>query len=861
MKAKIAAGVFVLLALGLLLYTRVAERSAARAPAEANSETVERSAAAKATGGASPAPTPPPPVDFAAVDLDRDVHGVIVRAENGLPVPGAEILAVSYPWRRVVVLNMEGYYEGEPGPETRSASDGTFRLRLRRGQLVGVRVRAQGRSSVEMPDVQAGERVRVELPEAAGVSVAVRDEAGQPVEGADVRFLSRDSLETGGGMTDADGRFDGAELTWEAAPVTVRASHPAHGSGWRTILAGTASVPITLSKGRTITGRVTDAKTRAPLADARVGMNWTLTNAVEVDADGNYALPSWTGKWVEEVAADAPTYAFQWRRVGDADSMDFALQPGGSVVARVVDDAGHALARVYVSAIGSKISGGLQQTSHRHGTTGPDGHVRLDGLNIDLVHRLVLTAPGHARTLVEFQPPPPEEGPLDLGDVTMPPGLAVEGVVLRPDGSPATRTTIILKPRDRAPADFYGNTEERRTDHLGRFRFPDQSPGPCTLEARPQGSPYATRDVVLDGRDLLDVEIRLPGGRELVVIVEDPQGRPIPKAHVSIWRLSGGLTRETDGAGRAAFLVEGAVLQVDCSVPGGGFLQPKAQRDLPETQGEVRFRLQEAGRATGRVVGPDGEPFAGALLAVRRGEDRLGTCVTDRAGEFDAQVPTDGPVDLVFDAVERQLPSGRFYDTNRAHDGALRDVRAGAKGLVLRLQQRSEEGMLRVRVVDPEGKPVGGANFAVVPVQGFGGPATDVEGRALITNLPLEELTLHVNGGLPANLAAPLPLKAVPRGQEIVFRCRPGRVLSGVVVLPDGTPLVGSVIVTAHEGALMVDYAQSGEGGRFELHVPQEPVGTIRLSCHASASDGRLLSAEAQPQPGEREVRLQLDAR
>ena len=82
-------------------------------------DTRAESAKRDAVPDAGPTPAEdalPPPVDLASVDLDLDLHGVVVEKDGGEPVAGAELAVVTYPWRRTSVLNMVDYHKAIAGP-------------------------------------------------------------------------------------------------------------------------------------------------------------------------------------------------------------------------------------------------------------------------------------------------------------------------------------------------------------------------------------------------------------------------------------------------------------------------------------------------------------------------------------------------------------------------------------------------------------------------------------------------------------------------------------------------------------------------------------------------------------------------
>jgi len=93
-------------------------------PSPATSE--EEYATSGQEDGESPAL--PPPVDLEAADRDLDLFGRVVD-ESGEPIAGAFVEALRYPWRRISVLDLELMEKAEPGPTTRTASDGTFSIR------------------------------------------------------------------------------------------------------------------------------------------------------------------------------------------------------------------------------------------------------------------------------------------------------------------------------------------------------------------------------------------------------------------------------------------------------------------------------------------------------------------------------------------------------------------------------------------------------------------------------------------------------------------------------------------------------------------------------------------------------------
>lgn len=123
---------------------------------------------------------------------------------------------------------------------------------------------------------------------------------------------------------------------------------------------------VVLSKGRTVSGKVLDARTKAPLAGAlvdvggveligRPGLRNSLeTGAVETRADGTFTLPH-----VETtplgIFATLDGYRVGERPLGPGeDDVVLLLDPGAVVTGTVVDASGKPVNRAIVAAVGAK---------------------------------------------------------------------------------------------------------------------------------------------------------------------------------------------------------------------------------------------------------------------------------------------------------------------------------------------------------------------------------------------------------------------------------------------------------------------------------------------------------------------------
>ncbi len=156
------------------------------------------------------------------------------------------------------------------------------------------------------------------------------------------------------------------------------------------------------------------------------------------------------------------------------------------------------------------------------------------------------------------------------------------------------------------------------------------------------------------------------------------------------------------------------------------------------------LRLEQGVTLTGRVLGPDGKPIAGASAAFGRGPmegSREPQTKTDAQGRFELKNCRKGP-----SAVTVQAEGFAPQMIQLA-------VGPDAKPLEFRLQPGAT---IRARVVDPRGKPLFGARLRAyawpVDKSGYGSfhairfvGSTDAEGRLAWTSAPPDPVVFHVS--------------------------------------------------------------------------------------------------------------------
>ncbi len=799
---------------------------------------------------AAPAPSPaPPPVDFAAIDRDRDVFGVVVDAD-GNPVANADVRVIRYP--AMGVAKGLAQAESVEGPGTMTASDGSFALRVERGEEVDLRVKARGFVELQRRWCPAGGKVRILMRKGVSLRVRATGPDGRPLAGAHVvMFKGRaPEMEVAGiyvfleGLTDERGTCVLGDLlparevqvaAWHAdmafpkpAPVQLPAT-------------GEAELELKAEQGRELSGRVTDAATGAPVEGAIVNaypMVVPFASFVRTDADGRYRLGGWGSE--RALFVHARGYASGREEVGDRSQVDFALNPGVTVTGVVRDVTGAPLAGAFVGAFAS------DRTEIRETWTDGEGRFELPG--VSRARELVVAKQGFAQVQ---QPIGAKEAEIVLGE-----GYRLEGRVLGADGQPVegaeVEVTMATMVSVAGPSRGVPQRYRRHTDDLGRFRFADLPSGPCRVSAR-VGERSIDRDVAIEASDVADVELRVEArevGRQFTVQVVDEAGRPVSGVYIrSVYQPQG---RTTDSEGRVTLEMHPDVdeEQVQVSKVPDRFAQPPNVM-YRGGQGELRIVLHDAAPVSGQVI-LDGKPLASAFVVLTGPAKFRAYDTTAADGKFSARAPVGTRVDVSL--------SGQVMNEMQPIYGERKDVLAGTQDLILEARRVPLDRTLRVRVVTPDGTGVPDMQIVPLDARGWrpaeGAQATDASGTLELAALPAAEFVVRLWSDPPAPWAPPkqLDLKVVPNGQEIVFRFREGKPIRGVVRKPDGTGARAGV--RAWRGEESVAFARCADDGTFVLHVPAEEPEPVRLVAYGDEGpEGELPSVA----PGAEGVVIQLE--
>jgi Carboxypeptidase regulatory-like domain len=819
----------------------------------------------------------PAPVDLAKADRDLDLFGRVVDAE-GEPVPGADVSAVEHPWQRSRILCIERGDETLAGPTTSTARDGTFSLRLSRGRKVELRVFHEKAGACRIEDCQAGEMVTAILHPAGELLVRAVDESGAPVPAVRVEVSRLWPGEPDFGrsriaMTDGKGLALFRRLP--PGPVIVAAQHERLRPSFvkpsgepnmqRTTvpIGGRIECDLFLCVGETFRGSVIDAGTGAPIADARVGDSWVLTRATRTGIDGRFAL-SGARKSTPKLHAVAAGYAKGEAIVPVDGETVIRLHRGDEVFGRVVDFRGSPVAGARLTAMATRgvFRGPTRALDIRSTQSGVDGRFRIANLRRDVgPHTLVVEAIGLAKRMLVFEHDRAEPGAIPLGDVTLAAPRAIEGHVLGADGRGIPNVPIRLLRTDQTVLETgMGGQEDRRTDDLGRFRFPDLAAGRYRVSGYLRSTDLPAVDVDLpEDRNLRDLVIRAAGG-EITVLVVDEAGAPVQEALVRI----GDRGYPPDESGRvsvAGLPATEITIQIARIVSETLYVPAQELTVVPAGQ-EVTVRLPTLVAITGRALAPDGSPLPDVVVRATGGfgfeVPVRQSAYSGKKGEFRFKALAGRTVEIAVDGQRRNAddPAKTIWVPVRGHlsDTAPRD------DIILRTEAVAADRTLRVTVEDPSGRSLPGAEVVgSARGQTFRMHANEA-GVASLTGLPDASIRLWCHRGRARGLTAlvigPESLGVVPCGQTVLLRFRPGIPMTGRVIDAEGRPMSGAKVEARTEDGYLLNTTTDADG-RFRTAGISGAIHTIEVN-HVDKDGSRSWARveEVCPDYGETTIRL-----
>jgi len=465
--------------------------------------------------------------------------------EAGKPVGGARVVATSASEPLPVVdPRRDGVLAGADGTFTIPAvSAGTWRLTASHGD------HAPATSApITVDGVHPRRGIELALVAGGVVRGVVRDKAGTPVAGADIRVVARGHVDWRArrqAFSDRDGRFAITGLARRAADVVAW-----HDSGASAIVPAELAtqrehdLELVLDISGAITGTVVDG-TGAPIGDAQV-------IAEPDDTGGTTEREVWSVRGIQEAVTDQGG-AFRFAGLPEGAYRIRAARPGASeaalsLAAGTVARPGGPPVKLVVAADG-RVLGKLQLPDGKppaafalalgwtHPTTfatkdgsfaHADGAFVLSGFPPSTI-TVVAGKPGAGRSASIRIPPGPDSATLDL--VLAPTG-GLEGMVTR-NGAPLADTVVIANPVGATASNFFVTTGPD-----GTFTLDALAPGPYIVYpmlggggGRPKDMYTRRVEVTLDARAKVEIDTT-PGPITLAITVKTDKGTPVPMAQV-----------------------------------------------------------------------------------------------------------------------------------------------------------------------------------------------------------------------------------------------------------------------------------------------------------------------------------------
>lgn len=703
-----------------------------------------------------------------------------------------------------------------------------------------------------------------------------------------------------------DGSFELSVDARRPSRPGVRAAAPGYFEAGERIARGNDGLPqsveLVLEPKAVLYGRVV-VEDGSPVADAAVrlqgssggghrGLRGGGSASALTAADGRFSLP---------VVANT-VYQMQVSKEGFAD-LKSEVAPGGKalqvVLSRGRDGRGRVMdgdrqpvagATVMMSPVSENDSrahfGPARETAVSLAVTDHEGRFELPHLPPGRFH-LDVTASGYAprrRLAVQV---PAGSGSLDLGEVVLEAGVALQGLVLDASGKPLSGARVEIRNRS-------FKTAEEPSD--GRLQQTAGGSGASRLlqldyPALPSMFGDAQEPVAISGSDghfvvgdlapgeRLSLEVSLAGfasawlpGIEVpraeplrVVLlatailrgrVEDLLGRPLPSAAVTIVEHRGaGSSSGSEGVDAEGRFERTAIQpgRLTLSARADGFRE--RETSLTVEPGavieELRLVLEPGAQVAGRVTRPDGSPCPEARVSLEHsGLDRFW-------GRGDGSVSgPDGSYRLGGIEPGEHL----FVASLGSFRPLVRQWFTVAPGLNRLDFVLPDEEQLEVhgRVIDVAGRPVGGAAVSLEGLarHGGGSSVSGADGSFVITEVEEGDYRLRASkdGYAPYRSEEVVHVASGPV-DGLSIRLVPGGSIRGRVLSVPERLLPALAISASGADGMPASTSVDGEGGFVLPHlVPGEWTVTARDTAR-----GRMVEAGVLLEEGQSEAHVELD--
>jgi Carboxypeptidase regulatory-like domain/PDZ domain len=789
------------------------------------------------------------------------VEGRVVDPD-GRPVPSATVTALRQlrQWKRgdpAPVMPAPG--PASALPATTTASDGTFRLEVASSGSFVLGALAAGFTGTFRAgiDVERGARVTgVELKLGQGGAVLsgrFLDAGGGPIPGGRLRASGfQGSGANGGQLAGTPYAFEApadGQGRYRVQLPPARYSLEAQADGYApardfTDLAGNESKDFRLDPAARIAGRLVTAGDQRPVAGAEIRAQSSerrfdvRISPVTSDGDGKFhfdALPG--GSFLVSARKDD--------MVGTL-AQPLTIAAGGQSDVEIIMSVGLAFSGMVKSVDGKPVAGA--QISLRVQTPGQGGPLNdpISGRG-DAAGRFRIAGllPGNYMIIASAEGRAPKMEPLSLQaslarDLVLEGTTGVSGVVLTSNGQPAPGAEIEASVRPDG-TNRMGSGDWATADSQGRFTLTRLGAGKLAIAAR-QGNEAATlENLPIGSGQKTDLTIKLqPGGRVSGVVSWD-DGSPAAELKVVGTQRGGGRgQREVRSAADGTFTV-GPFPAGDISVvvmpPGertswSSLARPE-QVDLKVAAGEHRTGVKlvasrRSGTISGIVLGPDGQPVAGAsVLASTERDGRAYKRV------FDARAVT-GP-DGAFALESLKKGTYTIWASSPEHPEVERTgIAAGTKGVRVQMSRASSVAGV---FVGPDGKPVSSYTLIALPPgkdseqmrlrlavdEGAATLVNDSRGAFQVARLTAGRYDLVANATDGKAARVEVSVSEGERKQGVRLVAQDGVTVQGKVVEYDSGEPLGGMVVQVAAAAVALEATTDAQGAFQLANVPALP--------------------------------------
>ncbi|MDF1838726.1 MAG: carboxypeptidase-like regulatory domain-containing protein [Planctomycetota bacterium] len=540
-------------------------------------------------------------------------------------------------------------------------------------------------------------------------------------------------------------------------------------------------------------------------------------------------------------------------------------QPG-EILGRVINSEGRAIsnAKVTLTRFGGAAMffsgpGDVDRTTDRTVETNKDGEFRFKDVESFDMYTLIAVHPEYAH--VERSPLDATSGAVIEQELVMGSGSRVFGTIQDTQGNVVGGATVVLTPTALGAGVLEGSPTKHETTSAadGTYEFPHCAKDTHVLTVSAEGYGQVTiPNLNISGMADVERNVEMQAAQFLGGMVVDTEGNPIKGAKVEAFSMTNRASRTQTQAKTDA---EGNYLFED--VPGGNYtLRATAKGYKTATKprinaGEMDVTIQLASLPTvsGQVFDDKGEPATNFTVNLRqpmRGSEltmfvsKTRTKVKSADGTFKITVPMAGEY-----LVEAQAGS---FAPSLSNSFTITDGQ-NLSGIDVTLKGG---GIIRGRVVDPNGKPIAGATiktdnndwtgsgFDISLGEMFPGISTkksaksNASGEFILRGLHPTKYLVQISHSGFANTA--MRNVIVTEGVETNLkdvRMETGSTVSGVVRGPNGAPLSAATVHLQMETATEFPLSyrvRTNKDGAYEVKAVRS--GTYWISAQRPSSGG-----------------------